>query len=159
IPRNGIEAPLEGATVQSEGGHRAPCALEISAAISDDDRVASYRWRTRHEIVKAVRLALRQRVNTPDASSGPGIDRMQVAVDTRDIDTPLPDRESAVDDIAAGVAAPLAFDLWVVSPELLSVVGSNGIYAAPVTRGIHDSIDDNGGGFETSFRSEVIVPG
>src|SRR5262249_62379140 len=50
IPRNGIEAPLEGATVQSEGGQRAPCALEISATISDDDRVASYRWRTRHEI-------------------------------------------------------------------------------------------------------------
>src|SRR5262249_17140585 len=56
------------------------------------------------------------------------------------------------------VAARLALHLGVIGPELLTGVGCKRVHPSPVASGVHDSIHDDRRGFQSAFRSELVVP-
>ena len=159
IARHGIEPPLEGAGLEIQGGDEAARSLEIRAAVADGDHVAGQYRRAGDRIVKVRGPAGGQGVGSPDSFAGAGIDGMQVAVDAGDVHPALPNHQTAIDDIAAGVAAPLTVDLRIVGPQLLAARGIERVDPAPIAGRVHHAVDHHGRALQTAASSQVVVPG
>src|ERR1700729_4000384 len=84
---------------------------------------------------------------------------MQVTVECADVDAALPDRQTAVDGVTAGVAAPLAVDLGIVAPQLAAGGGIEHVDMTEVADGVHHPVDHDRGRLEPAVRSEVVLPG
>src|SRR6202789_98698 len=155
IARHGGEAPLERTRLQIVGGNRTARPLEIGAAVADHDGIAGKHRCAGHEVVERLCSTIRQRVHPPDTPAGLGVDRVQVPVDTRDINASLPDREASVDDVAAGIAPILPVDARIIGPYLAAGNSVERIYPAPIAGRIHDTINDDGSALQPTLRAEL----
>ena len=90
----------------------------------------------------------------PDHLAGDRVERDQPPVISADKHLALPERDAAIDDVAAAPIALLAIDLRIVGPEPLAGAGVDGVHHAPRRGLVHDAVDhdrrrlDAAGGFE-----------
>ncbi len=116
------------------------------AAVSDHDESVHDARRARDR-VSAIAI---DRVDVPDGFSGGGIELDETAVQRADIDRALPHRDAAIGNIAAGIAAPCARHLRIVSPELLAGFRIQRPNLAPRSRDIHYAVRHHGRAFEAA---------
>src|SRR6202035_597389 len=84
---------------------------------------------------------------------------MQIPVERADVDASFPYRETPIDNIAAGIAAPLAVDLGIVCPQLATGRRIHGVHTAKVAYGVHHAVDDDGSCLEAAPRPQMVLPG
>src|SRR5450631_1620223 len=85
---------------------------------------------------------------------------MQTSVGGGDIDLALPYGDAAVDQVATWMSAGEIVGLRVVAPQLPTGGGIYGVDIAPGSRGVHDTVDDDGRRFLAAHRqAQVVLPG
>src|SRR6202050_3178104 len=116
IARYGVETPAKCAAFQVIRGQIAAGAVEIGTGTAHDDEVAGD-YRRGRQRVGCLWAAGRQRIDFPQPLAGRRVERVQIAVERTDVDAAVPDGNTAVNGVAAGVTAPLAVDLRIVGPQ------------------------------------------
>ncbi len=153
VPWHGVEAPRQLARCSIVGGKIAAHAV-LAAAVADQHLAF-------HDARRAgdgVRLGAIDGVHLPAPAAGARVEADESPVERREVDRSLPDGDSTVDRIAAGVAAPLARHLRVVLPELLAGLRVQRIHDAPHARRVHDSVHDDRGGLQPAQRAGGVRP-
>ena len=125
-----VEAPFERAGLGVIGGDIAAHAalIHVGAAVADDGKIAG------HVDGTGAGIGLRvvdDRVGVPQLLAGLGVDRVQVAVDRGDEDLALPDGDTAIDEIAAGISGRARIGLRIEGPQFLACRGIDGVDEAP----------------------------
>ena len=157
--RHRVETPFQLSGLEVIGGHIAAHAApaHIRSTVADDDEVASNLRSTGARIGHRM---VGDRVDIPDLASGRRIQHVQPAVNSCDVDPPLPDGDAAVDQIATGIARRRRFSVRIVLPQLLAARRVQGVDVAPRTGRVHDAIDDDGRRFLAPLRrAQVVLPG
>src|SRR5262249_54865998 len=95
----------------------------------------------------------------PDLVAGRRIDRDEASVVGRDEDLALPDRDTAVDDVAAALVAAFAVHLRVVGPDALAGAHVDRVHDAAGGGLVHDAVDDDRRRLDAARRLEVVGPG
>ena len=103
-------------------------------------------------------LLVDQRVLFPGHLAGGRIERDQPAVIGGDEHLAFPQRDAAIDDVAAALVALLAIDLRIVGPQPLAGAGVDGMNHAPGRGLVHDAVDDDGRRFDAARRFQRIAP-
>ncbi len=153
-----VEAPFERAGFQIVGRHIAAhgSVAHVGAAIADDHDSACNLRRARAGVGQ---LVIGDGIGFPDLLARPGVQRMQTSVGRGNINLALPHRHAAVDQITAGVSADEVVGLRVIAPQFLAAGGIHRVHITPGSRGVHDSVDDDGGGFLTAHGiAQVVLP-
>jgi hypothetical protein len=88
-----------------------------------------------------------------------GVERDQPRIHGADVDAALPDRDAAVDHVAAGVEALPPIDLGVVGPLQLSGRRIEGVDLGPGRRRVEHAVDHQGRRFLAAVGVELGVPG
>src|SRR5690606_36036697 len=148
-----VEAPDLFARLRVIGGDIAAHAI-FTTAIADHDLVVEDARRAGDGVGCA-----RNRIHFPDNRPVLRIKRKEPSVKARRIDAALPHGDTAIDHVAAAIAAPLARHFRVEAPQLFTRLAVNGNGDAPVEREIHDAIDNDRRGFEAARRISVRGPG
>src|SRR3546814_7546037 len=84
---------------------------------------------------------------------------LQPAVERADEQLVAPDRDAAVDDVAAGADRALAGDLRIEGPQLLAGRGVPRVDLRPGVADIHHPVDDHRGRFLPARVFEAGIPG
>jgi hypothetical protein len=87
------------------------------------------------------------------------IERDQATINRADIDHAFPDRDAAVDHVAAGRNAARLVDLGIELPEPLARLGVVGVNHRPGGGEIHHAIDHDGRRFHAAIGVERRRPG
>ena len=129
IAGHGEEAPELRAGLRVVRGDVAAHA-ELRAAVADHHLALHHARRRRDRVgLRAV-----DRDDFPVHGAGRGVERDEPAVERADEHGAVPDRDAAVHDVAAGVAAPLARHLRIVLPQLLAGDGVERVRRRSTTR-------------------------
>src|SRR5580658_2554126 len=107
--------------------------------------------RIRHRVV-------RYGVDFPDLLTRRRVQRMQTAVDRSHIHTTLPDGNTPVDQVAAGISGRQVRGARVVAPDLLAGTGVDRIHVTPRSGRIHHAVDHDGSRFLPAVSAEIVVP-
>ena len=84
---------------------------------------------------------------------------MQPAVDGADKQGAVEGDQAAIDRVAAGIACPLAVNLRVVLPQLLTARRVKRIHATEIAGRVQHAVDDQGRGFLAAGGTQFVVPG
>ncbi len=147
VARDRIEAPRELAGRGVVRGQIAADAV-LAAAVADQHLALHDARRARD----GVRLGAVDRVDLPALLAGTGIERDQPAVEGGKVQRVAPQRDAAIDRVAAGIAAPGAGNFRVIRPELLARPGIERIDHAPHAGRIHAAVDHERGRLQATRR-------
>src|SRR5690606_27225659 len=89
----------------------------FGAAIADHHLVAENARRAGDRVGRSG-----DRVDFPDDGTVLGVEREEPPVEARGIDAALPNRDAAIDDVAAAVAAPLAGHFRIEAPDFAAAL-------------------------------------
>ena len=154
VAGHGVEAPALLAGLGVIGGDVAADA-ELGAAVADDHHPLGDPRRAGD----GVGLLRVDGPHLPFRLAGRGVQGDQAAVDGAHVDPALPDRDPAVDHVAAGVAAPLPRHLRVVGPEHLAGAAVDRPDHAPGAGGVEDAVDHDRGRLDAAVGAGVDRPG
>src|SRR5690606_26379470 len=82
----------------------------------------------------------------------------ETSVERRDVDHPFPNRDAAIDLVAAGVAIDLAVALRIESPDLLACRRLDRVDAARRARRVEHAVDDDRRRLEAAARAHLVFP-
>ena len=133
-----VETPRELARVGVVCGEVAAHAV-LAAAIADQHLALHDAWRAGD----AVGLGAIDGVHFPALGAGLRIQRHEPAVDRADVHRALPDGDSAVDRVAAQVAAPVTRHFRVELPQLAARLRIERPHHAPGARRVHRAVHDD----------------
>ena len=158
--RHRVEPPFEGAGLQIVGGDIAAHAAvpHVRTAVADDDDVAGDLRRAGAGVRQ---LVVGDGVDHPDLLAGRRIQCVQTAVDRRDVHLALPNRDAAVDQVAARISRGREIvRLGIVAPQFAAGRRIDRVHVTPGARGIQDAVDDDRRRLLAALRgSEIVVPG
>ena len=157
IAWDGVEPPAQRTGTKIVSGHIAASAGEVAAAVADDDDVARQK-RCAGNRIGLARSARNESVDFPHEVTGAGVDRMQKAILSPDVEPSGKRDEPSVHRITARVAAPLAIDARIVDPDLPAGIRIERIHAAKIANRIHHAIDDQGRSLKTTVGAEAVLP-
>ncbi len=88
-----------------------------------------------------------------------GVERIENAVDRRDVHAPLPHRHAAIDLVAAGAAGVLQISRGLEAPQQLARRGLERVDAARDAGGVHHAVDHDRRRLHAAIRARREVPG
>ena len=153
IAGHGIEAPCELAGVGVVGRDVAAHA-ELGAAVADQHLAFDDARRAGDR----VRLRAVDGVDVPELLSRGRIERDQPAVERADEDLAFPQRDAAIDDVAASVDGPFAGHFGIVGPQRLARRRVEGVDFAPRGRDVENAVRDQRRRLLAATRVEVGEP-
>ena len=154
IARHGEPAPRLLAGVRVIRGDVA--AHPVFGPAVADDHLALEHPRRAGDRVGA--RAIDDRVLLPELAAGRRVERDQPAVVRRDEDLALPERDAAVDHVAAALVAVGAIDLRIERPQALAGARVNRVHDAPGGGDVHDAVDHERRRLDPARGLEVVRP-
>ena len=130
--------------------------IQLRAAVADHHDVARHLRRARYGVAAR---AIDDRVRLPQHVAVACVERIENAVDRRDVDPALPHRHAAVDLVAAGTARVLQISRRFEAPQQLARRGLERIDAARDARGVHHAVDHDRRRLHAAIRARREVPG
>jgi hypothetical protein len=87
-----------------------------------------------------------------------GVERIEPAIEGRDINASLPNRHAPIDHIATGITPILTIHLGDEGPTLFAGFRVQGIDSAPIARCVHNAVHDQRGCLQATHGFEIIGP-
>ena len=155
ITRHGIEAPAQAAVCQRVSADIA-AHVELAARIADYDHIAG-NYRRAGTGVAA--LAIYNGVDFPDQLAIRGIERVQPAIEARDIHPARCDGDTAIDQVATGGPRHLHVERGLEAPVLRTAGRIQRVDAPGYATGIEHAVDHYRRCFHAAARTGAVFPG
>ena len=129
----------------------------VCAAVADDDDIAGD---LRRPCAGVRQFAVDDGVGFPDFHAGSRVERMQTAIYGSHEYFALPNCNTAIHKIAAGISSHEVLGLRVITPQLPAGHGVDCVHVTPCARCVHHSVDDQRSGFLAALGlAQVVAPG
>ena len=154
VARHRVEAPHQSAAVEVITAD-ITSRFELGAAVSDDNDAAGHLRRAGHRVGQATIL---DGIDAPQHAAVARIQRMQMAIEAADIDLALPDRDAAIDQVAARIACVAQIHPRLEAPTQRTGRRIQRVDATGHARGKEHTINDDRRGLHAPVGAGLEAP-